>query len=366
MKIAALVSGGVDSSVVLSLLAREGQHEITAFYLKIWLEDELHFLGECPWEEDLRYVRAVCDQLGIPLKVIPLQQEYNDRVVSYTIAELKAGRTPSPDIFCNQRVKFGAFLDHIDSSFDRIATGHYASTYEDGGRVFLKQAIDPVKDQSYFLSHLSQEQLRRCLFPLGPMPKSMVRQLAHDMNLPTKDRPDSQGICFLGKIKYNDFVKFHLGEQPGEIREWESNRVLGQHRGLWFHTYGQRKGLKLHGGPWLVVDKDIAQNVIYVSHRDLLEDVARQEFFVTDVNWLSGEPENFNLKVKLRHGPTMTNCVLEVDDHGGYHVRLETADAGLANGQFAVFYRDSICLGAGMIRLNPTLTRMRQSASRGL
>jgi tRNA (5-methylaminomethyl-2-thiouridylate)-methyltransferase len=353
MKIAALVSGGVDSSVVLSLLARERQHEITAFYLKIWLEDELHFLGECPWEEDLRYVRAVCDQLGIPLKVIPLQHEYNDRVVSYTIAELKAGRTPSPDIFCNQRVKFGAFLDHIDSSFDRIATGHYASTFEDDGRVFLKQAVDPVKDQSYFLSHLSQEQLRRCLFPLGPVPKATVRQLAHDMNLPTKDRPDSQGICFLGKIKYNDFVKFHLGEQPGEIREWESNRVLGQHRGLWFHTYGQRKGLRLHGGPWFVVDKDIVQNVIYVSHRDLLEDVARREFFVTDVNWLSGEPDHFNLKVKLRHGPRMANCFLDSDLHGGYQVRLETADVGLANGQFSVFYDKDTCLGSGMIRLMP-------------
>jgi tRNA-specific 2-thiouridylase len=176
------------------------------------------------------------------------------------------------------------------------------------------------------------------------------------MNLPTKDRPDSQGICFLGKIKYNDFVKFHLGEQPGDIREWESERVLGQHRGLWFHTYGQRKGLKLHGGPWFVVDKDMTNNVIYVSHRDLLEEIARREFFVTDVNWLSGEPKDFNLKVKLRHGPRMTNCKLEPDAYGNYLVRLETADAGLANGQFAVFYYEDTCLGAGMIRLTPSLS----------
>ena len=353
MKIAALVSGGVDSSVVLSMLAREGRHDITAFYLKIWLEDELHFLGECPWEEDLRYVRAVCDQLGIPLKVISLQHEYNERVVSYTIRELKAGRTPSPDIFCNQRVKFGAFLDHIDSSFDRIATGHYASTYEDGGKVFLRQAVDPVKDQSYFLSHLSQDQLRRCLFPLGPLPKPRVRELANDMNLPTKDRPDSQGICFLGKIKYNDFVKFHLGEQPGEIREWESGRVLGQHQGLWFHTYGQRKGLKLHGGPWFVVEKDVPNNIVYVSRSDLLQDIARREFIVTDVNWLSEAPENLDLKVKLRHGPKMTNCRLIPNGEGTYSVQIESPDAGLANGQFAVFYRDDTCLGAGMIRLLP-------------
>lgn len=353
MKIAALVSGGVDSSVVLSMLAREGKHDITAFYLKIWLEDELHFLGECPWEEDLRYVRSVCEQLNIPLKIIPLQKEYNDRVVSYTIDELKAGRTPSPDIFCNQRVKFGAFLDHIDDSFDRIATGHYASTYEQGGMVYLKQAVDPVKDQSYFLSHLSQEQLRRCLFPLGPLPKANVRELAREMDLPTKDRPDSQGICFLGKIKYNDFVKFHLGEKKGEIKEWESGKTLGQHHGFWFHTYGQRKGLKLHGGPWFVVDKDCDQNIVYVSHSDLLESTARREFIATDVNWMSGEPENLNLRLKVRHGPRMSNCRLVPLGAGSYHVYLEDPDVGLANGQFSVFYQGETCLGAGMISLLP-------------
>ena len=355
MKIAALVSGGVDSSVVLSMLAREGGHDITAFYLKIWLEDELHFLGECPWEEDLRYVRALCDQLNIPLKVVPLQHEYNDRVVSYTISELKAGRTPSPDIFCNQRVKFGAFLEHLEGSYDKIASGHYASTFECDGKVYLRQGVDPVKDQSYFLSHLSQSQLVRCLFPLGPLPKSRVRELAREMDLPTKDRPDSQGICFLGKIKYNDFVKFHLGENPGEIREWESDKVLGKHQGLWFHTYGQRKGLRLHGGPWFVVDKNIEKNVVYVSHSDLLGDVARASFVVNNVNWISGAPENLNLKVKLRHGPKMIDCSLTPENTAGssYTVHLSETDSGLANGQFAVFYANDTCLGAGLIQLLP-------------
>lgn len=357
MKIAALVSGGVDSSVVLSMLAREGTHDITAFYLKIWLEDELHFLGECPWEEDLRYVRAVCEQLGIPLKIIPLQKEYNERVVSYTISELKAGRTPSPDIFCNQRVKFGAFLDHIDASYDKIATGHYASTYEANGKVYLRQAVDPVKDQTYFLSHLSQEQLQRCLFPLGPLPKASVREFARDMDLPTKDRPDSQGICFLGKIKYNDFVKFHLGEKPGDICEWETGKVLGKHQGFWFHTYGQRKGLRLHGGPWFVVDKDCENNIVYVSHSDLLMDHARREFVATDVNWLSDEPKNLNLKLKVRHGPRLTSCRLEALGDNCYHVYLDEPDAGLAHGQFAVFYDEDTCLGAGMIRLLPVRPR---------
>jgi tRNA (5-methylaminomethyl-2-thiouridylate)-methyltransferase len=382
LKIAALVSGGVDSSVVLSLLAQEKKHDITAFYLKIWLEDELHFLGECPWEEDLRYVRAVCEQLDIPLKIIPLQREYNERVVSYTIDELRAGRTPSPDIFCNQRVKFGAFLDYLDDSYDRIATGHYASTFEKGGVVYLQQAVDPVKDQSYFLSHLSQEQIGRCLFPLGPLPKSEVRTLAREMNLPTKDRPDSQGICFLGKIKYNDFVKFHLGELPGDIKEWESGKVLGKHQGFWFHTHGQRKGLKLHGGPWFVVEKDCANNIVFVSRNDLLEDLTRREFIATDVNWISGEPQDLNLRVKLRHGPRMINCQLKAmspdatnlaatstphnSTHSpsssmaaqkNYQVTLELPDSGLSNGQFSVFYANDVCLGSGMIRLLPTRPR---------
>lgn len=355
MKIAALVSGGVDSSVVLGMLAREGQHDITAFYLKIWLEDELHFLGDCPWEEDLKYVRAVCDQLNIPLKIVPLQREYNERVVSYTIAELKAGRTPSPDIFCNQRIKFGAFLDHIDDSYDRIATGHYASTKIVDGRAVLCQAADAVKDQTYFLSHLSQEQLARCLFPLGPLPKADVRSIANAMNLATKDRPDSQGICFLGKIKYNDFVKFHLGEHVGDIREWETDNVLGKHHGLWFHTYGQRKGLKLHGGPWFVVDKDMTTNTVYVSHHDLLAEMARREYIATEIHWLSGEPTKHSLTVKLRHGPNKMACELVklTDTPHTYHVHLMSADAGLANGQFSVFYDGDVCLGAGKIRLLP-------------
>lgn len=335
------------------MLARQGQHDITAFYLKIWLEDELHFLGECPWEEDLRYVRSVCEQLNIPLKIIPLQQEYNDHVVSYTIEELKAGRTPSPDIFCNQRVKFGAFLKHIDDSFDRIATGHYASTYEVDGQVYLQQAVDPIKDQSYFLSHLSQQQLRRCLFPLGHLTKSDVRSLAKSMGLATQNRPDSQGICFLGKIKYNDFVKFHLGEKSGEIKEWESGRTLGRHQGLWFHTYGQRKGIRLHGGPWFVVDKDMSTNTLFVSHRDLLQKNSRSSFLVTDVNWISGEPTIMRLKLKLRHGPRMIHCHLVPQGNGSYRVQMDTSDPGLANGQFAVFYDNHTCLGSGMISLRP-------------
>ena len=227
MKIAVLVSGGVDSSVVLKLLKDEGKHELTAYYLQIWLEDELSFLGECPWEEDLSYVRQVCEQLDVPLKIVPLQKEYRERVVSYVIDELNNGRTPSPDILCNERVKFGAFFDAIDESYDKVASGHYAQVIEKEGHFELHRAPDPVKDQTYFLSSLRQDQLARALFPIGHLEKHEVRDLAESFDLPNKSRKDSQGICFLGKIKYSDFVKFHMGEKEGEVVELETGKVMG-------------------------------------------------------------------------------------------------------------------------------------------
>ena len=178
MKIALLLSGGVDSSVALARLVSSGEHDITAYYLKIWLEEEFSFLGECPWEEDLDYARKVCEKFGVPLKVVSLQTAYWDLVVKHIITELKKGLTPSPDILCNQRVKYGAFTDFIDDSFDKIASGHYARVESTPEGYILKKGIDPVKDQTYFLSHLSQKQLSRCLFPLGDLTKNQVRQLA--------------------------------------------------------------------------------------------------------------------------------------------------------------------------------------------
>ncbi len=166
MKIAVLLSGGVDSSVALRLLKEQG-HDITAFYLKIWLQDEFSFLGECPWEEDLNYVRKVCEQIDVPVEVVPLQTEYWESVVTYTIEEIKSGRTPNPDIFCNSLIKFGQFYDKIDSSYEKVASGHYAKVVPENGKYILRRNPDPVKDQTYFLAYLTQNQLSRALFPLG-------------------------------------------------------------------------------------------------------------------------------------------------------------------------------------------------------
>lgn len=349
MKTAMLLSGGVDSSVSLRLLQDRGDCEITAFYLKVWLEDEVRYLGDCPWEEDLSYARAVCSEAGVPIEVVPLQREYFDRVVQYALDELKAGRTPSPDIFCNQRVKFGVFYDYIGTSFDRVATGHYGRIDESDGVFRLYRAPDPVKDQTYFLSHLSQGQLSRALFPIGGMHKREVRRLAHHYDLPNKDRKDSQGICFLGKIHYPEFIRHYLGERPGRIVERETGRVLGEHRGYWFHTIGQRQGLGLGNGPWYVVGKEVDANVVLVSHGEYRGVRARRSFEVADPSWIAGRPEPGRYRVKLRHGPQLIPSTMEWIDDRRMSVRLDEPDDGIAPGQFAVFYSDEECLGGARI-----------------
>ncbi|OGB97370.1 tRNA 2-thiouridine(34) synthase MnmA [candidate division TM6 bacterium RIFCSPHIGHO2_12_FULL_36_22] len=349
MKIAVLVSGGVDSSVALKLLKDQG-HDVTAFYLKIWLQDELSFLGDCPWQEDLNYVQQVCEQLDVPLEVIPLQTEYWDRIVNHTIDQVRAGYTPNPDILCNRHIKFGAFFDKIDSSYEKIATGHYAKVTMTDNIAILSMTPDAIKDQTYFLSQMSQTQLKRALFPLGDLDKAQVRTLAQEFDLPTKTRKDSQGICFLGKFKFSDFIKHHVGEQEGELIEVETGKVWGMHKGFWFYTIGQRQGLGLAGGPWYVIDKDVAKNIVYISRNYYSDDKRRNEFIIHSCNWLSGvRPDGDGIRVKLRHGPQMVPCTILwlTDDRA--RVILEKDDQGIASGQYAAFYKGNACLGSGIM-----------------
>ena len=270
--VALLLSGGVDSSVAFRLLLEEG-YDVTPFYLKIWLEDELAHLGECPWEDDVNTCREVCEQVGIDLQTISLQEEYHQRVMQHTLNEASMGRTPNPDILCNSRVKFGCFLEYLKGlphQFDYIASGHYAQVKRDNSdgdgestsiaRLF--RAPDPVKDQSYFLCALNQFQLSRLLFPIGHLEKIEVRQLADDFELPNRHRPDSQGLCFLGKVKFRDFMQIHLGEKVGDLVDAVTGEIIGQHHGVWYHTVGQRKGIGPYlipkataKGPWYVVAK---------------------------------------------------------------------------------------------------------------
>lgn len=353
MKIAVLVSGGVDSSVALALLKEQG-HDVTAFYLKIWLEDELSSLGSCPWEDDLTYVRGVCKKLDVPLQIISLQKEYWDHIVSYTIAEIKVGRTPNPDIFCNQKVKFGFFLQKIDASYKKVATGHYAQIYHANGTYYLKQSPDAIKDQTYFLSYLNQQQLSRCLFPIGHLTKKEVRVHAQRFDLPNKDRKDSQGICFLGKFKFSEFVRHHVGDKIGDLIEIETGRKMGEHKGFWYYTIGQRQGLGLAGGPWYVAEKNITKNVVYISRNYYTPDKVRDTFDVEMINWFAENmpSEDEEIMVKMRHGPQKyaLKGIEKSGDAKTVHVRLVENDQGIAAGQFAVFYRQDVCLGGGIIK----------------
>ncbi|CAA7048481.1 unnamed protein product [Microthlaspi erraticum] len=360
LRIAVLLSGGVDSSVALRLLHAAG-HSCTAFYLKIWFQEGFeNFWNQCPWEDDLKYAKHVCEQVDVPLEVVHLTDEYWERVVSYIIEEYRCGRTPNPDVLCNTRIKFGAFMDAIsDMEYDYVASGHYAKVvhppaHQSDSSSLLELSQDMLKDQTYFLSHLSQTQLKRLLFPLGCIKKDEVRKLATEFDLPNKDRKDSQGICFLGKIKFSDFVCRHIGEMEGIILEAESGDFLGNHRGFWFYTIGQRQGLRLPGGPWYVVEKDTKNNVVFVSRNYYSIDKRRRIFRVGSLRWLSGNPSGnvTQLRCKVRHGPGFYSCSFEMEAGGGGDVavvHLEEDDQGLAAGQFAAFYEGTTCIGSGVI-----------------
>lgn len=348
MKTAILLSGGVDSSVALHTLL-EARHDVTAFYLKIWLQDEFSFLGDCPWEEDLEFAHGVCNQVNVPLEILNLQTEYWDTVVSYTIGEIKEGRTPNPDMYCNSLIKFGQFYDRIDHSYEKVASGHYARVENANGLFSLRTSPDPVKDQTYFLAYLTQSQLSRALFPIGKFTKKEIRQLAHKYQLPNMDRKDSQGICFLGQIKFNDFVKHHLGEMKGDIVDIDTGKVLGNHSGYYYYTIGQRSGLGLGGGPWYVVKKDINNNIIFIS-RDNILNRAKNSFFAGKFNWINEKPnDGEELKVKIRHGANFYHCRIEFENNERALIQLNESDQGIASGQFAVFYREDVCLGGSVI-----------------
>ena len=260
--IAVLVSGGVDSAVVVHRLSQDPSLDLDLFYIRIGMDDGR---GDCSAEEDIEMCSLIARQYGLPLEVVSLHEEYWDNVMAYALRTVKAGLTPNPDIMCNSLIKFGYFEERWGREFDLTATGHYARTIIDAdGRKWLGTAVDPVKDQTDFLARISGRQLEHLIFPLGDMPKADVRRIAAEAKLPNALRRDSQGICFLGKINYNDFIRRHLGERPGPIVEIETGKKLGEHRGYWFHTIGQRKGLGLSGGPWFVVRKNV-HDIIEIS-----------------------------------------------------------------------------------------------------
>lgn len=353
MNIAALVSGGVDSSVVVHLLKEQG-FTPDIFYIRIGMEDEEGYI-DCPAEEDIEITQWIARHYGCRFEEVNLHKEYWDNVVSYTIETVRRGLTPNPDVMCNKLIKFGAFEDRRGHDYDRIATGHYARTADIDGTAFLSTAVDPIKDQTDFLSQLEYRQIRKLMFPIGGMMKSEVREVAHAAHLPSADRKDSQGICFLGKINYNDFIRRYLGEREGKIVELETGKVLGTHKGYWFHTIGQRKGLFLSGGPWFVVRKDIDENVLYVSQGYDPDAAHGHKVTLMGFRYLStdiwGDFAEQEIKFKIRHTPEFHPGVLRPLPNGQVEIESDDRIQGIAAGQYATIYdRDAhLVVASGMI-----------------
>lgn len=354
---AVLISGGVDSAVAVHLLAEQGR-PMHLFYIRIGMDNDE---GDCSAEEDIEMCNLIARRYGLPFDVVSLHQEYWDNVMEYALSTVRQGLTPNPDIMCNSIIKFGYFEERWGHEYAATVTGHYASTLiDDEGRKWLATAVDPVKDQTDFLARISGSQLAHLEFPLGRMPKHEVRRIALEAHLPNALRHDSQGICFLGKINYNDFIRRHLGERLGPIVEFETGRVLGEHRGYWFHTIGQRKGLGLSGGPWYVVRKDMETNTIYVSGGYDTERqygrrlrIAETRFLTLDP-WEGRECDGAEIMFKNRHTPEfIPGRLTRLDGTGEYIIDSERRVQGIAPGQFAVLYdRDCHrCLGSGVITL---------------
>ena len=357
-RIAVLLSGGVDSSVVVYELARQGLHP-DCFYIMIGPEEKEAW--DCTSEEDLEMATAVAHRFGCRLQVVDCHKEYWSQVTRYTMEKVKAGFTPNPDVMCNRLIKFGAFDEKMGRGYDLIATGHYAQTEWDGGYKWLCTSPDPVKDQTDFLAQIYDWQLRKAFFPIGHYKKEEVREIAEREHLVNARRKDSQGICFLGQIDYDEYVRRYVGEQTGDVIELETGKKIGEHKGHWFHTIGQRKGLGLGGGPWFVVKKDVERNILYVSHGYDPQTAYMQDIPVHDLHWLTLPPKpdshtpqtegGLRISFKIRHTPEYLPATLQLLDDGRAIVHADKPVHGVAPGQFCVIYdhENHRCYGSGEI-----------------
>lgn len=334
------MSGGVDSSLTAALLVEQG-YDVTGVYMKNWTQD-LPGL-KCPWADDLADAKRVAVQLGIDFEVFDFENEYKHKVVDYMIDEYKRGRTPNPDIMCNQEVKFRLFLDAaLEHGADMIATGHYAQV-EDGT---LKLAADSNKDQTYFLYRVTGEALAKTLFPLGEFTKPEVRKMAEERGLYTAAKKDSQGICFVGQIGIRDFLREYVTPVAGNIVDKQTGAAVGRHDGAIFYTLGQRHGLDVGGGlPYYVVGKDMDKNEVYVS-RDLGdEELWKKEVTLSDIHWINQPPaENAQLVVRIRHRAPLVSATLSSDT-----LRLDEPQRAVTPGQSIVIYEGDVCLGGGIV-----------------
>lgn len=344
------MSGGVDSSVTALLLKEQG-YDVIGVFMKNW--DDTDEFGVCTATEDYNDVIAVCDQIGIPYYAVNFEKEYWDKVFTYFLDEYKGGRTPNPDIMCNKEIKFKAFLDHAMAlGAEYVATGHYARVEQRDGETKLIRGIDENKDQTYFLSALSQEQVSKAMFPIGHLEKKEVREIANRANLATAKKKDSTGICFIGERNFKEFLSNYLPAQPGEMQSLDG-KVVGKHDGLMYYTLGQRHGLGIGGAgePWFVIDKDLEKNILYVGQGYHHPGLYSEGLVAINVSWVSNEArtEPFRCTAKFRYRqPDQAVMVYPLED-GKVRVEFEEPQRAVTPGQAAVFYDGDICLGGGTI-----------------
>jgi tRNA-specific 2-thiouridylase len=348
------MSGGVDSSVAALLLKQQGV-PIVGAYMKNWINED-NLVGDCPWQRDIEDARAVCETIGIEFRVVNLMRDYRERVVAYLLDGYARGLTPNPDIMCNREIKFGVFRAWAnDHGFSAVATGHYAQRIEqaDGTRE-LREGADPNKDQSYFLALLAPEQLRDARFPIGHLEKPELRRLAREAGLPTAEKKDSQGICFIGEVKMADFLKAYVPDAPGPIVRASDQTILGEHRGLHFYTLGQRRGIRIPSNSdhnaYVVVGKRAADRALLVAfdHPDA-PGLFQREVRVHSLSWI-GEPIGAACSLEGRVRYRDPRVALEFFPEGGGTARVAFTEPqrGLASGQILAFYDGPRLLGGGV------------------
>ena len=345
-KILVALSGGVDSAVALYLLKKQGS-KLEAAFMKNF-SAKVNLKGECPWQADRAMAYRVATQLDIPIHTFDFEKEYYDKVVKYIFDSYATGLTPNPDVLCNNEIKFKLFLTKaLSLGFDKIATGHYAQIKHDRHGYHLLRGKDNNKDQSYFLSGLSQDQLAHALFPVGNLTKPKVRQIAKQANLANALRPDSQGICFIGKINLKTFLEQKIKPKTGQILDTQGN-ILGQHQGVWYYTIGQRQGLNLSGGPWYIVAKDLIKNQITVGKEGDAE-LYKHSLQISSLHWLVKEQKlPLKAKAQIRYRQAGQAVVIQKENND-LLAKFKKPQKGVASGQILAIYKKNELIASANI-----------------